>query len=285
MDPLAPIRQAVIEAINEVRLSQKLSPLHPDPLLQRLGDAFCSKLLLENRQGHFTREGIPPYLRYLLAGGRGFHRENVGSYETTGVMSFDELPELALRITRAMLQEQPPEDGHRRTLLHPLATHVGVGLAYSAHRLVMSHEVATQVGKVGQTEPFCRPLSPLHLTGDMPKPWKVAAVEVLWEPLPGLPPLAGSYSYPPRKAWYTPREFLSQTFVSVPGPLWVGTTGRFRFSSRAGAQEGVELLVLWGRKFGETTLYPLALGGCVILGGMPPESLLFWANLQQERKP
>lgn len=278
-------RQAVLDAIAEVRLGQQLPPLHPDPLLERLGDAFCSKLLLENRQGHFTSEGIPPYLRYLLAGGRGFHRENVGTYETTGIIGVDELPELALKLTRAMLQEQPPEDGHRRTLLHPLATHIGVGLAYSAHRLVMSHEVVTQVGKVEQTETLCRPLSPLRLAGELPKPWTLAAVEVLWEPLPGSSPPTGSYSYPPRKAWYTPREFLPQTLVSVPGPLWVGSTGRFRFNHRAGAQEGVEVLVLWGTKFGETTLYPLALGGCVILKGTPPESWLFWVHLEQESQP
>lgn len=284
-DPLILARQAALDVIAEVRLGQQLPPLHSDPFLERLGDAFCSKLLLENRQGHFTSDGIPPYLRYLLAGGRGFHKENVGSYETTGLLGVDELPELTRKLTSAMLQEQPPEDGHRRTLLDPLATHVGIGLAYSSHRLVMSHEVVTQVGKIEQTETLCRPLSPLRLTGALPKPWRVAAVELLWEPLPGSPPPAGSYSYPPRKAWYTSKEFHPLTLVSVPGPLWVGPTGRFRFNHRVGAQEGVELLVLWGTRSGETKLHPLALGGCVIMKAAPPEPLLFWVHLKRESQP
>lgn len=259
--------------------------LQHDPRLTRLGNAFCAALLAQNRRGHVAEDGAQPYLRYLLAGGRGFHRENVGSYSTTATLLVSQVPELALELTQAMLNEKPPQDGHRRTLLAPFATHLGVGLAVGPHRLVLTHEVATQLAQVEQKQVLCPPGSPWVLSGRFPAPWRLAGVEVLWEPLPdGAAPEMASYSYPPRKAWYETKEFFPGTRVLLPGAIDLGRGGGFSWRHRVGNLPGVELYVLWGARPGERELEPLALGGCIVASELPP-ALAQWSNLAAEGAP
>ncbi|MFN3413512.1 MAG: CAP domain-containing protein [Thermoanaerobaculum sp.] len=286
-DPLVLARTQVLALVNEARSQHGLAPLAPDPLLQKVGDAFCRKLLAEERSGHFGSDGVAPYLRYVLAGGTGFHRENVGSYQTTGTLSPEAIPQLAVELTKAMLDEKPPADGHRRTLLVPEATHLGVGLAFSQKRLVLTHEVATQLAELSAPAVICQPKGPLVLSGRLPAPWQPAAMEVLWEPLPGAGPVPGgdSYSYPPRRGWFQPQEFLPGTRVTLPGALSVHAGGRFEFRSPTGPHAGVELLVLWAQKPGTNERYPVALSGCLVLSGAPNPNMEFWMALQHEESP
>lgn len=286
-DPWAIARNQVLKLVNQARSEHGLAPLASDPLLQKVGDAFCEKLLAEGRSGHFASDGVAPYLRYLLAGGTGFHRENVGSYQTTSPLSPEEIPSLAVELTKTMLAEKPPADGHRRTLLVPEATHMGVGLAFSQGRLVLTHEVATKLADVSPVAPICQPKNRLFFSGRLTAPWQPAAVEVLWEALPEPKPVStgGSYSYPPRRAWFGPQEFLPGTRVTFPGALLVQNGGRFEFRSAAGPHPGVELLVLWAQRPGGSVLYPVALSGCVVLTEPLQPALAFWMSLQKKERP
>jgi uncharacterized protein YkwD len=135
--PAAPWRAepaAVVTQINAARAELGLPPLAYDSTLERVGDAHCGILVEEGGDAHFSRSGVPPYLRYLLAGGNGFHRENVGSYSTTGRVADSALAQILYRSVAEMLAEVPPNDGHRRSLLDPWVTHLGVGLASGAVR-------------------------------------------------------------------------------------------------------------------------------------------------------
>lgn len=286
-DPLVQARAVVAALVNQARQEVGLGPLEPEPRLQQLGDAFCRTLLQEGGKGHFTADGVPPYLRALLAGSHGFHRQNVGSYHTSAQLAPSQIPAIAVELTQAMLAESPPQDGHRRTLLEPSATHLGVGLAWSSQRLVLSHEVSTQGAELEQGSAWCLPQAPFLLRGKLARPWQLAGVEVLWEPLPSgaRATSASSYSYPPRKAWHQPVEFIPGSAVALPGAVsWEGG-GRFTFRQRLGPLPGVQLLVIWGRRPGSRTLVPLALAGCVVSPEPPPPWLRFWAHLGEESKP
>ncbi|MGC8915501.1 MAG: CAP domain-containing protein [Thermoanaerobaculum sp.] len=282
-DPLAVAREQVLAVVNKAREEHGLAPLTRDSLLERVGTAFCRKLLAEGGSGHFASDGVPPYLRYLLVGGTGFHRENVGSYTTTGELQAGDVPSLAVELTASMLAETPPADGHRRTLLAPFATHMGVGVAFSAKRLVLTHEVATELSEVTLGPVICQARSPWSVVGRVRLPWQAAAVEVLWEPLPGTGPIPGghSYSYPPRKAWFEPREFLPGSRMSIPGALSIQPGGRFAFRTTTGPHPGVELAVLWGRRPGFAELEPVALAGCVVAEAVPP-TLADWMRLRED---
>lgn len=286
-DPLTVARHQVLAVVNQARSQHGLAPLAHDPLLQKVGDAFCQKLLAEGGSGHFASDGVAPYLRYVLAGGTGFHRQNVGSYQTTSTLKAEEIPALAVELTNAMLAERPPADGHRRTLLLPEATHMGVGVAFSRERLVLTHEVATKLAELSPKAPICQPKSRLFLSGRLPAPWQAAAVEVLWEPLPEPQrvPAGHSYSYPPRRGWFAPQEFLPGTRVSLPGALSLQAGGRFAFRSATGPHPGVEVLVLWAKKPGSSELYPVAMSGCVVLAEPPSAAIAFWMSLQNKEEP
>ncbi|MCX7894740.1 MAG: CAP domain-containing protein [Thermoanaerobaculum sp.] len=274
-------RRQVLQRVNQARHEQGLAPLQRDPLLERVGEVFCQKLLAEGSSGHFAADGVPPYLRYLLAGGTGFHRQNVGSYQTTGSLDPQEVPSLALQLTEAMLAEQPPQDGHRRTLLEPTATSLGVGLAYSRQRLVLVHEVATQLAQVEPPPRVCQPRQRWVFQGKLEPPWQAAAVEVLWEPLPtpGSHQGAASYGYPARRAWFSRVEYLPASRVSVAGAFTVQPGGRFSFPTAAGPHPGVELVLLWARKPGDWAVYPVALSGCVVVDQPASAELQEWLKL------
>ena len=76
-------KSATLAAINAARADAGLGPVAWDATLERVGDAFCAALIAETAVGHVAADGVPPYLRALLAGETGFHRENVASYDST----------------------------------------------------------------------------------------------------------------------------------------------------------------------------------------------------------
>jgi uncharacterized protein YkwD len=178
-------RTAVVAQINAARAAADLGPLAYDSLLERVGDAYCRILIEEGGNGHFSRGGVPPYLRYLLAGGNGYHQENVGSYSTTGKVADSELARILSASVEDMLAEVPPNDGHRRALLDPWVTHVGVGLAVRGGEVRVTHELATKVTQSWTPPPAVAAAgTAVSLSGRLARPWQPEAVEVLWEAVP-----------------------------------------------------------------------------------------------------
>ena len=57
---------------------------------------------------------------------------------------WDSPKDLALLGEKEMLREKPPNDGHRRTILDPLATHVGVGWALEGGEFRLAEEFTTR---------------------------------------------------------------------------------------------------------------------------------------------
>ncbi len=205
-EPWRQVRAAVIAAINRARTAEGLRPLAYDPVLELVGDAFCARLAAEDLSGHVAADGVPPYLRYLVAGGHGYHLENVGAVHAAAPVRPWEVEGMALESLRRMLAERPPNDGHRRVLLDPALTHVGIGVAVRGRELRVSHELATEVASEWEAPPAAaRPGASLRLAGRVPAPWHVTAVEVLRGPLPRPPGRAAllaahGYSYPPASA-------------------------------------------------------------------------------------
>jgi uncharacterized protein YkwD len=287
-EPYGRERAALVAAINEARVAAGVPALAYDGLLERVGDAHCAALVADDVWGHFARDGVPPYLRYLLAGGHGYHRENAASHSSSAPVAATDIDGIARDSLARMLAEEPPHDGHRRTLLDPTATHIGVGLAHRGGEVRISHEVAAQVAVAWQAAPpVARPHTAVSVAGELAPPWQVVAVEVLWEPLPH--PLdveeargRGAYAYPARR---------SITFLD--GPAWarsgleVARRGAFRFSFSTGPAPGVEVAIVWGRRApGVRELTALAASATVVApdGTLPP-ALARWTTLAAQAPP
>jgi hypothetical protein len=138
--PVDPVKVAVFDRINRDRAAAGLPAVAWDDHVSRIADEFCAGQIRENTSGHFLTDGLPPYARTSFAGVFGMQFENSVTWKTTG-SSFDEPSEnLALEGHASMLAEKPPYDGHRRTILDPDATHVGVGYALSRGEFRMAQE-------------------------------------------------------------------------------------------------------------------------------------------------
>jgi uncharacterized protein YkwD len=142
--PQGTLKVGVFARINRDRITAGLLPVAWDEAASRVADAFCAQQVREASRGHFLMDGIPPYARTAFAGVFGAQSENSVSW-VTNASFFTETPlQLALDGHREMMAEKPPQDGHRRTILDPDATHVGVGYASAHGRFQMAQEFLTR---------------------------------------------------------------------------------------------------------------------------------------------
>lgn len=138
--PKDSVKAAVFAQINRDRGKKGLPPVAWDEQASRVADAFCSRQVREKTRGHYLMDGIPPYARTAFASVFGMQLENSVSWLTTGASFAQDARELALSGHARMMAEVPPKDGHRKTILDPEATHVGVGWNSELGRFQMAEE-------------------------------------------------------------------------------------------------------------------------------------------------
>jgi len=137
------LKLRLVEEINRARTEEGLSAVVYSPALSEAADAHCREMLLEGYISHWNRAGHKPYLRYTWAGSQGNTAENITSLRDS------EFPDDVKILWVSMftghqrfMAEVPPDDGHRRSILNPRQTHVGIGVAYnpSGMRLIEVYE-------------------------------------------------------------------------------------------------------------------------------------------------
>jgi len=283
-------RRTLLEAVNRARAETGVRPLTYDALLEVVGTLHCRRLLADGVAGHFALDGVPPYARYLLAGGHGYHRENAASRTSSYDVRPDEIRAVLLESLDRMLSEVPPADGHRKTLLDPDVTHIGVGIAYDGGEIRVAHEIAVEVTTAWRSAPaVARPQQRLGVGGRLTEPWEVAAVEVLWQPLPRpMTPAQveriSSYGYPPRRSiTYSNQASLGRFATGDSAGLEVHGKRGFYFTWVTGPEAGLEVIVVWARATpGQRSLTPVAASCTVVTAdGIMPPALASWAALNR----
>jgi uncharacterized protein YkwD len=198
--PVDPVKVAVFDRINRDRTAAGLPTVAWDDGVSRVADAFCANQIRENTSGHYLTDGLPPYARTSFAGVFGMQFENSVTWKTTG--SFDDPAEtLALEGHALMLAETPPYDGHRRTILDPDATHVGVGYALSRGEFRMAQEFLVRHLAWLRLEQLSLTSSVVVVRGSPVAGRRLQFVTIGWEPVPRELTRAEangrtSYSYP-----------------------------------------------------------------------------------------
>jgi uncharacterized protein YkwD len=202
--PLDTVKLAVLARINRDRAAHGAGPVLWDEGASRVADRFCADQIAERTSGHFLTNGIPPYGRTSFAGVFGMQFENSATWRTTASRFEETVTELALESHAGMLAEKPPNDGHRRTILDPAATHVGVGYAIVGGNFRMAQEFLTRHMEWVRLERL--PDSPVVIVRGVPvEGRRLYFVTIGWEPPPS--PL-------------TPTEADSRTTYSYPPPLY-----------------------------------------------------------------
>jgi hypothetical protein len=208
-EPSDPVKKAVLERINEDRRKANLPPVAWDERASGVADRFCAAQIAERTRGHFLTNGIPPYARTAFDGVFGMQSENAVTWRTTGPKFEDSTVSLALSGQASMMAEVAPNDGHRRTILDPDATHVGVGYAVEKGDFRMAQEFLTRRLQSLSLEPAPDDPSIVIFRGKTIEGRRLAFVTIAHEPPPR--PLSrnvvnarDSYAYPAPTLSYIP---------------------------------------------------------------------------------
>ena len=136
--PLAPHlrhydeKRFMLDLVNQARAEAGAPPVE-------LGDNAAAQLHAEASlegcfSGHWGSDGLKPYIRYTLAGGRQYSGENVAAnnYCPTGEEGYDRIWSV-WPLIQASVKGWLDSPGHRSTMLDPDYRRVNVGLAWNSY--------------------------------------------------------------------------------------------------------------------------------------------------------
>ena len=171
-DPYYEARQAVVAQIGKDRVANGLAPVEFDGLASQVGDQHCQEMAAHRYLSHWNRRGLLPYHRYHFAGGRDHVQENssrltvFSSARAPIPTEPEEILPLLLNAHRRMVNEQPPLDGHRRNILDPGHTHVGIGLAVVGGELTMTQQFVNRYVRLREL-PEALPRGSIQVEGEV----------------------------------------------------------------------------------------------------------------------
>jgi uncharacterized protein YkwD len=261
------LREELLRVINRDRKQFGLPAVQLDPFASVVADNYCREQIRNGTSGHFTLDGQAPYMRYSFAGGNDGVSENAAAWSGNYHFSDRTLYEMMRRSQQAMMNEVAPHDGHRRTILDPYATHVGIGLAWEGGEFRLTQEFVRRYIDWSRALPRTASTTDRVLCSGRPaNGYSVEAITVHYEPAPQAISAVtanaiGSYSLPDRRREYLPRlhsysrlghggsvEVVRQHYVDgARGDIQVADDGSFAFAVPFPDGPGVYTVVVWVR--------------------------------------
>ena len=205
------LRAEMLRMINRDRQKIGLAPLELDPDASSVADAYCRVQIRNRTSGHFTLDGQTPYMRYSFAGGNDGLSENAAAWSANFGFSDRALLDMMRRSQDAMMNEVPPHDGHRKSILDPHATHVGIGVAWEGGEFRIAQEFIRRYVDWGRPLPRNAAVGERVLCSGRPVPgYEIEAITVHHKSFPQAMPASvantiGSYSLPGNRREYLPR--------------------------------------------------------------------------------
>jgi uncharacterized protein YkwD len=177
-------RRFVLALVNRDRKGHGLSALSWDETATLAGQRHADDMATHGFTAHLGTDGSLPEQRYTDAGGPHMVMENAGCFADAAPRTLDpdaRFSAAALeKIHQAFMNEQPPNDGHRRNILTPWHTSLGVGVSQTKGLDIpcMAQEF---VDNYGDYEPLPRKSklgANLHVSGLVHSPAQIAGVGV-----------------------------------------------------------------------------------------------------------
>lgn len=262
------LKLQMLSRINRDRAAHGLKPVQMDPHASEVADRYCEQQIRNRTTGHYTIDGLTPYMRYAFAGGNDAVSENAAAWSANYAFVERLIPGIMAQSQEAMLAERPPDDGHRRTILDPWATHVGVGIAWHKGEFRLAQEFLRRYIRWDEAIPRTASLSERVIVRGSPrKGFDLEAVSVHYEPAPA--PMNAttasrieSYGLPEnRRDYRVARRNVPPEHLSAKGKLnyfagtseWPTSTvrlsrdGSFSFTVPFHQGDGVYTVVVWLR--------------------------------------
>jgi Cysteine-rich secretory protein family len=221
----------LLKLLNEERRSFGLNALEMDELACKVAAEHARDMAAGHFISHWGRDGRKPYQRFSFAGGTAAIQENASS--TDGVQSLaapgiiNDLRDMHQR----MLAEQPPHDGHRKTILDPFHTHVGFGIALNGRSLRLDELYLARYVSLAPFTNIAKPKTSVVLEGRLlNREHFLNQVDVFYEPLPSPPSI--DWLTTPRSV-SLPSEHKTLRPKVPPGTRYTdGTAGDFDWSRK-----------------------------------------------------
>lgn len=258
------IRANLLQLINEERAVEKCGPLTHDELASRVATEHAADMATRDFASHWGSNGLKPYMRYSFSGGHDATEENVSAADNTWSMKFADLVQDTNYLHVRLYQEEPPNDGHRRSILAPQHTHVGFGLAVDKLRLRLVEMFIAKYVQIETIRRNARPRDTLEFSGRLLNSTHLLNnVEVFYEPLPKPPELSWlretrSYSLPNDSVVLLPR--LVPPFMYADkrtGVIEVRPDGSFSFPlTLFRAEPGIYTVVCWVKRSRPEKAFP-----------------------------
>jgi hypothetical protein len=266
----ATLRAHVLKLINKDRQVYGLPPVELDLQASVIADDYCRRQIAEGTNGHYGLDGVPPYMRYSFAGGNDAISENAAAWSATYAFGERALYEMARRSQDAMMAETPPNDGHKKTILDPHATHVGIGLAWERGEFRLAHEFVRRYISWDHPLPRKAHIDDTVIAAGRPLGnATIEAITVHHESEPQAMPVhvanaIESYSLPAKRRDYLPklrstyRRHSNGTVEIVRheysdgrrGDFLLGRDGEFTFTIPFTDGPGIYTVVVWVRRSG-----------------------------------
>ena len=184
---LAALQAMMLDEINADRTAAGLTPVAWDPIAAQAGQAHAADMLANGYFSHWNLQGLGPEHRYALAGGRDAVAENLYTfwyrYEDGRAAPIEDWPRV-VRDAQASLMQSP---GHRRTILDPAHTHVGIGIAYDPQRgeMRLAQEFVTRLVDMPALPVEAASGETLQVRGALLADALDPLINLAYQPLPG----------------------------------------------------------------------------------------------------
>ncbi|HMJ25308.1 MAG TPA: CAP domain-containing protein [Pyrinomonadaceae bacterium] len=265
--PLA--REKLLSQVNEERARVRLSQLKLDELACQVAGEHARDMVQKDFLNHWGSDGHKPYHRYSFAGGTDALRENVSSARSIQSITPTAVGASLHDMHLKMLQEVPPNDGHRQTILFPQLTHVGFGIAMEGHNLRLDELYLAHYLEMDPIPRQAKRYSAVTLRGRILNlTHKINGIDLFYEPLPAPPEIEWlrqprSYGLPNVHESYLPR-LPEPLFYADGGNGNIDMKGIDVFQVRIGLSKkpGINTIVVWLRAGPNGTVFP-ATGICI----------------------
>lgn len=267
------LQTRLLDLINEERTAGGLAGLKLDNLACKVAQQHAVEMAENGFLSHWSRDGLKPYQRYSFAGGTEAIEENDGADDQSGVVPAAEVAPGIIRLHLAMQGENPPNDGHRRTILKPHHTHVGFGIASSGTRVRLTEIYLSRYLAIDRFPAVINGPGSFIFSGVALDPaCRVETIDVYFEPLPAaseLPSLLTPHPYglPAEhdSLWpQLPRDKIYDN--GTRGSIELSDKGKFRVPITITKRPpGIHTIVVWVKKEPDGAPFPVT-QACVRVG-------------------
>lgn len=225
---LAEAERYMLALINYDRAVEGLDEVEWDPTAAKAGLAHAKDMAGGGFTAHIGTDGSTPESRYTDAGGMDVAFENAGCLADAKARELDPDPRFEPagieKVQAAFMAEKPPHDGHRKNILKPSHTHVGVGLAKvkGVSLVCMAQEFVARYGSYAALPRQAKRGERVKVSGSISPPASFAGVGIARIELPSSRKPSellktGSYAIPAPFVTYFAKEFVTPIPVEVKG--------------------------------------------------------------------